>query len=95
MTPTVFCSSSIVTLTLSLVSLTISAALSQQIGYTFLPCVLSGLSYAPQYLLRNSGSLDKNCILASDVDSVILPITACGGDGALSFARISENRVIF
>lgn len=65
---------------------------AEEIGYTFLPCVLAGLSYAPQYLLRNSGSLDKNCILASDVDSVILPITACGGDGALSFARIRKNR---
>ncbi|EXB54001.1 hypothetical protein L484_022976 [Morus notabilis] len=58
----------------------------QQLGYTFLPCVLAGLSNAPQYLDLKSASLEKGCILASDVDSVILPIDACGGDGALAFA---------
>ncbi|XP_022841605.1 uncharacterized protein LOC111365352 isoform X3 [Olea europaea var. sylvestris] len=62
------------------------------IGYTFLPCVLAGLSTAPQYLVRNSESSDKDCILASDVDSVILPIDACGGDGALAFASGKTSR---
>ncbi|PON98191.1 hypothetical protein TorRG33x02_060210 [Trema orientale] len=60
---------------------------AEELGYTFLPCVLAGLSNAPQYLESNSASLEKGCILASDVDSVILPIDACGGDGALAFAR--------
>ncbi|KAG6579238.1 U-box domain-containing protein 11, partial [Cucurbita argyrosperma subsp. sororia] len=60
---------------------------AEELGYTFLPCVLSGLSYAPQYLSNSSESLGKDCILANDVDSVIVPIDACGGDGALAFAR--------
>ncbi|KAL6351089.1 hypothetical protein AAG906_031675 [Vitis piasezkii] len=53
------------------------------IGYTFLPCVLAGLSNAPQY----------GCILASDVDSVILPMDACEGDGALAFARSKKDKM--
>ncbi|XP_022841604.1 uncharacterized protein LOC111365352 isoform X2 [Olea europaea var. sylvestris] len=65
---------------------------AEEIGYTFLPCVLAGLSTAPQYLVRNSESSDKDCILASDVDSVILPIDACGGDGALAFASGKTSR---
>lgn len=65
----------------------------QQLGYTFLPCVLAGLSNAPQYVVKNSESLEKGCILATDVDSVILPINACAGDGALAFARSSRKKV--
>ncbi|KAK0573052.1 hypothetical protein LWI29_002349 [Acer saccharum] len=65
---------------------------AEEIGYTFLPCVLAGLSNAPQYLVKNSESLEKSCILASDVDSVILPIDACGGDGALAFATRKRNK---
>ena len=55
--------------------------------------MLAGLSNAPQYMVRNFESLEKGCILASDVDSVILPIDACGGDGALAFANARRNKV--
>lgn len=51
--------------------------------------MLAGLSTAPQY----SKSLGADSIVASDVDSVILPIDACGGDGALAFANRKTNRV--
>lgn len=61
-----------------------------QIGYTFLPCVLAGLSNAPQYMVDQQA---RDCILASDVDSVILPLDACGGDGALAFANRKRNKV--
>ncbi|KAH6770494.1 hypothetical protein C2S52_015297 [Perilla frutescens var. hirtella] len=64
---------------------------AEEIGYTFLPCVLAGLSSAPQYLTQKSTSMGKNSIVASDVDSVILPIDACGGDAALAFARRKTN----
>lgn len=63
---------------------------AEELGFTFLPCVLSGLSNAPQYLSKNSQSLGKDCILADDVDSVIVPINACGGDGTLAFARSKQ-----
>ncbi|KAK4263516.1 hypothetical protein QN277_028914 [Acacia crassicarpa] len=65
---------------------------AEELGYTFLPCVLAGLSKAPQYLVKNSESTERGCILASDVDSVILPKDACGGDGALAFARSRKNK---
>ncbi|KAK6931011.1 Protein of unknown function DUF3326 [Dillenia turbinata] len=67
---------------------------AEEIGYTFLPCVLAGLSNAPQYMNRTSKYADANCILASDVDSVILPIDACGGDGAIAFARNKRKPLI-
>ncbi|KAF3432206.1 hypothetical protein FNV43_RR26945 [Rhamnella rubrinervis] len=65
---------------------------AEELGYTFLPCVLAGLSNAPQYVVNNSESLEKGCILASDVDSVILPINACAGDGAIAFARSNRKK---
>uniref|UniRef100_F6HFJ1 Uncharacterized protein n=1 Tax=Vitis vinifera TaxID=29760 RepID=F6HFJ1_VITVI len=65
---------------------------AKEIGYTFLLCVLAGLSNAPQYVVKNSESLEKGCILASDVDSVILPMDACEGDGALAFARSKKDK---
>ncbi|XP_042446752.1 uncharacterized lipoprotein syc1174_c-like isoform X2 [Zingiber officinale] len=61
-----------------------------KIGYTFLPCVLAGLSAAPQYVSRANGSPGDGCILAGDVDSVILPADACAGDAVLAFAN-SKN----
>lgn len=54
--------------------------------------MLAGLSNAPQYLVKNSDSMERCCILASDVDSVILPKDACGGEGALAFARSRKNK---
>lgn len=58
-----------------------------------MPCVLAGLSTAPQYLVKGNNFSD-DCIVAGDVDSVILPIDACRGDGALAFSRRKRNRVI-
>ncbi|CAL0314934.1 unnamed protein product [Lupinus luteus] len=66
---------------------------AEEIGYTFLPCVLAGLSKAPQYLTTdNSESMEKGFIVASDVDSIILPKDACGGDGTLAFSRSKKNK---
>ncbi|KAI4387759.1 hypothetical protein MLD38_000165 [Melastoma candidum] len=64
---------------------------AEEIGYTFLPCVLAGLSNAPNYLVGRSHFGVNSCVLSSDVDSVILPIDACGGDGALAFARSKKK----
>ncbi|KAL1568364.1 hypothetical protein AAHA92_03737 [Salvia divinorum] len=62
---------------------------AEEIGYTFLPCVLAGLSSAPQYSLSGDS---RNGIVGCDVDSVILPIDACGGDAALAFATRKTKR---
>ncbi|XP_060214653.1 uncharacterized protein LOC132641626 isoform X2 [Lycium barbarum] len=65
---------------------------AEEIGYTFLPCVLAGLSSAPQYLVKGNNFSKEDCIVAGDVDSVIVPINACGGDGALAFANRKRNK---
>ncbi|XP_074571863.1 uncharacterized protein LOC141828344 [Curcuma longa] len=63
---------------------------AEEIGYTFLPCVLAGLSAAPQYVSTANGPPGDGCIITGDVDSVILPADACGGDAVLAFAS-SKN----
>ncbi|CAL9191501.1 unnamed protein product [Musa hybrid cultivar] len=65
---------------------------AEEIGYTFLPCVLAGLSAAPQYVTAENRSYNDGYLIAGDVDSVILPADACGGDGALAFARAKNNK---
>lgn len=56
--------------------------------------MLAGLSNAPQYLVNKSEFMENRCILGSDVDSVVLPIDACGGDGALAFARRKKKVIV-
>ncbi|EYU22304.1 hypothetical protein MIMGU_mgv1a005518mg [Erythranthe guttata] len=67
---------------------------AEEIGYTFLPCVLAGLSSAPQYLVQKEslGRMSSSIVVGSDVDSVILPVDAFGGDAALAFASMRNNR---
>ncbi len=63
-------------------------AAAEEIGYTFLPCVLVGLSRAPQFLLQqNSLFPSPESIWANQVDAVIIPATACGGSAILSFSQ--------
>ncbi|KAJ3694408.1 hypothetical protein LUZ60_009888 [Juncus effusus] len=64
---------------------------AEEIGYTFLPCVLAGLSKAPQYVMRENGLFGDTCIVANDVDSVVLPFNACGGDASLAFSKITRS----
>lgn len=54
---------------------------AEELGYTFLPCVLVGLSKAPQF------TLNKNyySLWANEIDTLIIPATACGGSATLSF----------
>jgi Protein of unknown function (DUF3326) len=57
---------------------------AEELGYTFLPCVLVGLSKAPQFTKNHKDRSDN--IWASSVDAVIVPASACGGSGLLSWA---------
>ncbi|KAI3497846.1 hypothetical protein L1887_33430 [Cichorium endivia] len=67
---------------------------AEELGYTFLPCVLSGLANAPQYLTNEYESQRNGCIMGSDVDSVILPADTFGGDGVLAFANKRNKPLI-
>lgn len=69
-------------------------AAAEELGYTFLPCVLVGLSRAPQFLTNRPGSPES--IWADRVDAVVVPADACGGSAILSLNRaqiiaVAEN----
>ena len=66
-------------------------AAAEELGYTFLPCVLVGLSRAPQFVTTPSPS--SNTIWSESVDVAIVPYSACGGSATLSFAH-SATQII-
>jgi hypothetical protein len=65
---------------------------AEELGYTFLSCVLVGLSRAPQFITTPQTS--THSIWNDEVDAVIVPESACGGSGLISFARSSRTRII-
>lgn len=65
---------------------------AEEIGYTFLPCVLAGLSKAPQ--LVTDGRFTESHITSDRVDAVVVPATACGGSAILSLSQRSTVQII-
>lgn len=61
-------------------------AAAEEIGYTFLPCVLVGLSRAPQLVVSGQYSTPE-CIWGHQVDALVIPASACGGSAVLSFSQ--------
>lgn len=66
---------------------------AEELGYTFLPCVLVGLSRAPQFIDRSTAPQPQD-LWADQVDAVVVPETACGGSGLLSLAGRSQPPLI-
>eukprot|EP01039_Chlorochromonas_danica_P000500 gene500-539_t len=66
-------------------------AAAEEIGYTFLPCVLSYLHRAPK-LLHCMESLPVDAITADDVQAVVTPYNALGGPTVLSF--LSQGKLV-
>ncbi len=66
-------------------------AAAEELGYTFLPCVLVGLSRSPQFVTAPSSSSDS--IWSESVDAAIVPYSACGGSAILSLAN-SPTQII-
>lgn len=65
-------------------------AAAEELGYTFLPCVLVGLSRAPQFIIGKSNSRSiSETIWAEQVDTLIVPANACGGSAILSLSRLN------
>ncbi|MBD1877624.1 MULTISPECIES: DUF3326 domain-containing protein [unclassified Coleofasciculus] len=61
---------------------------AEELGYTFLPCVLVGLSRAPQFIRKpHSGTTLPGDVWADRVDAVVVPATACGGSAILSLSQ--------
>lgn len=69
-------------------------AAAEELGYTFLPCVLVGLSKSPQFLSNFSHKNKSNSLWSEQVDAVIIPETACGGGAVLSLSRFSHTKII-
>jgi Protein of unknown function (DUF3326) len=65
---------------------------AEELGYTFLPCVLVGLSRAPQFITTSASA--NQGIWGNEVDAVIIPESACGGSGLISFARSPHTKII-
>jgi hypothetical protein len=65
-------------------------AAAEELGYTFLPCVLVGLSRAPQFVTKDIAS--QETIWADAVDAVVIPATACGGSAILSLS--AKNAIV-
>ena len=75
---------------------------AEELGYTFLPCVLVGLSRAPQFITTSQAPNRGDAYAAiqirqgiwnDEVDAVIIPESACGGSGLISFAT-SRAKII-
>jgi hypothetical protein len=69
---------------------------AEELGYTFLPCVLAGLSRAPQFVdwqlidwqqAQPSIVADSTIMSAHQVDAVVVPATAFGGSAVMSLAQ--------
>lgn len=56
---------------------------AEEIGYTFLPCVLAGLSRAPQFVTQPQ----PHDLWADQVDAILVPASACGGSAVLSLCH--------
>lgn len=66
-------------------------AAAEELGYTFLPCILVGLSRAPQY---HTGQFPSPTQLTTqDVNAVITPASACGGSALLNWAAQGKTIV--
>jgi hypothetical protein len=60
---------------------------AEEIGYTFLPCVLVGLSRAPQLVSSSQSISTPSQLWANQVDAVVVPATACGSSAILSLSQ--------
>lgn len=72
-------------------------AAAEELGYTFLPCVLVGLSRAPRLIPNKAVHAEdqrNSAITADDVDSIIVPAHAFGGSATMNLAAREDVLVI-
>jgi Protein of unknown function (DUF3326) len=61
---------------------------AEELGHTFLPCVLVGLSRAPQFI---TDLPQRNDLWRDAVDAVVIPESACGGSAVLSWSKTATQ----
>jgi len=69
-------------------------AAAEELGYTFLPCVLVGLSRAPK-IITNPNLLKPNDVTTDDINAIVTPYSACGGAGLLALNHQPHIQTIF
>ena len=69
-------------------------AAAEELGYTFLPCVLVGLSRAPK-IIRTPNLFKSDDITADCIDAIVTPYSACGGAGLLALNPLPHVQTIF
>ncbi len=69
-------------------------AAAEELGYTFLPCVLVGLSRAPK-IIAHRNLLKPEDITADDINAIVTPYSACGGAGLLALNPLPHVQTIF
>lgn len=67
---------------------------AEELGFTFLPCVLVGLSQAPQYVINSQTNYSAEVIWADQIDALIIPHNACGGSAILSLSQSQDVKII-
>jgi hypothetical protein len=61
-------------------------AAAEELGYTFLPCVLAGLSRAPRFVPTGDRPHNPGSLWSGGVDAVVVPASACGGSAVMSLS---------
>jgi hypothetical protein len=69
-------------------------AAAEELGYTFLPCVLVGLSRAPK-IITNRDLFKSDDFTSDDIDAIVTPYSACGGAGLLALNPLPHVQTIF
>ena len=64
-------------------------AAAEELGYTFLACVLVGLSRAPDLVPAGQGMVESNGLRADQLGAVVVPEGALGGEALL--AAVARN----
>lgn len=67
---------------------------AEELGFTFLPCVLVGLNQAPQYVINRQNCNNSQVIWADEIDALIIPENACGGSAILSLSQNKDLKII-
>jgi hypothetical protein len=69
-------------------------AAAEELGYTFLPCVLVGLNRAPR-IITSPDLFKSDDFTADSIDAIVTPYSACGGAGLLALNHLTHVQTIF
>jgi hypothetical protein len=69
-------------------------AAAEELGYTFLPCVLVGLSRAPK-IITSPDLFNAGDFTSDRIDAIVTPYSACGGAGLLAINPLPHVQTIF